>query len=120
MGQLWSRLGQTQYADLTPPYSSNVALCTVARMCAIWHWYMLKNGMVHAPCGCEGGAHGFARAGVDVTHIAATLCDVEERLFVTAKRGGCRVSSSRGEDVARLMVVAYRSGSEVEHLDVRR
>jgi hypothetical protein len=36
------------------------------------------------------------------SRIAATLCDVEERLFVTAKRGGCRVPSSRGEDAAGL------------------
>ena len=45
---------------------------------------------------------------------AAALCDVEERLSATAKWGGCRVSLSRGEDVAGLIVVAYRSGSEEE------
>ena len=54
------------------------------------------------------------------SRVAATLSDVEERLFVTAKRGGCRVSLSRGEDVAGLNAVAYRSGSEVEYLVVRR
>ena len=49
------------------------------------------------------------------SRTAATLCDVEERLLVTAKWGGCRVSLSRGEDDARLNAVAYRSGSEVEY-----
>ena len=103
------QIGTDTNASLTPPHSRNIGL--LEDMCGSDTKNMLQTGMVHAPY-MKGVLMGLHVRGSTSLTAAAPCC--QGATDATAKWGGCRMSSSRGEDVAGLKVVAYRSGSEGE------